>query len=168
MTNSTTCVVAPTPEFVKPKIIILEGVDRSGKSTLQHAINKATCYKHIVVDRGPIGFKTYCDLFSRDPQLWDNYDDLEKHLAKMEDVLVIYLDCDTKVLIDRCIQTGHEILDYTLHKHFYKFYFDKSPMKKIIVDTTYIRLLRKLPTILSRRESFNEKGCNLLRWRSKK
>lgn len=55
----------------------------------------------------------------------------------MEDVLVIYLDCDTKVLIDRCIQTGHEILDYTLHKHFYKFYFDKSPMKKIIVDTTY-------------------------------
>ncbi|AJO60857.1 Deoxyadenosine/deoxycytidine kinase (plasmid) [Bacillus subtilis] len=137
MTNSTTCVVAPTPEFVKPKIIILEGVDRSGKSTLQHAINKATCYKHIVVDRGPIGFKTYCDLFSRDPQLWDNYDDLEKHLAKMEDVLVIYLDCDTKVLIDRCIQTGHEILDYTLHKHFYKFYFDKSPMKKIIVDTTY-------------------------------
>ncbi|MDI6586931.1 hypothetical protein, partial [Bacillus subtilis] len=60
-----------------------------------------------------------------------------KHLSKMVDVLVIYLDCDTNVLIDSCIQTGHEILDYTVHKHFYKFYFDKSPMKKISVDTTY-------------------------------
>ena len=53
-----------------PKFIILEGVDRTGKGTMQEAINKATNYKHIILDRGPIGFKAYCEIFSKPEKLF--------------------------------------------------------------------------------------------------
>ena len=69
-----------TKTFVpsNPKMIILEGVDRSGKGSLQEAIDKLTNYKHFVMDRGPIGFKAYCDIFEKGNELFDLYTEMEK------------------------------------------------------------------------------------------
>jgi thymidylate kinase len=130
--NSTTTTV------VKPKIVILEGVDRCGKTTMQQEINKQTKYKHIVVDRGPIGFKAYCEIFGRPEKLFRKYNKLEWDLAQLmkDEILVIYIDCATDVLIERCLQTSHEIVDFDLHKSIYEKYFNESPLRKIKVDTT--------------------------------
>lgn len=136
MITTTTKTVISSPEFVKPKFIILEGVDRTGKSTMQLAINKSTKYKHYVMDRGPIGFKAYCEIFNKDKELFESYDKSEKEFLNIDNVLVIYLDCDTSVLIDRCIKTGHETIDYPFHKKIYEKYYNESKLAKVKVDTT--------------------------------
>ncbi|MED4262021.1 hypothetical protein [Priestia aryabhattai] len=120
----------------EPKIIILEGVDRSGKDSMQDAIDSATKYKHMVMDRGPIGFKAYCDIYDKGYKLYKAYDDIEKEMATLSNVLVIYIDCSTEVLVDRCIRTNHEVLDFEFHKRVYESCFDASPLRKIKVDTT--------------------------------
>ncbi|MFD6442158.1 hypothetical protein ACFWDG_20720 [Peribacillus sp. NPDC060186] len=75
--------------MTKPKFIILEGVDRSCKDSMQDAIDKATRYKHFIIVRGPIGFMAYCELFKKGYQLFHAYCDMEKDLLKIGNVLVI-------------------------------------------------------------------------------
>lgn len=119
-----------------PKFIVLEGCDRTGKDSMQDAIDKATKYKHIITDRGPIGFLAYCEIFSKEEELFRQYLNMEIELAKVPNVLVIYLTCSTEVLIDRCIKTNHEILDFDHHKKTYEYYVSTSPLPSITVDTT--------------------------------
>lgn len=127
-----------TKSFVpsKPKMIILEGVDRSGKGSLHEAIDKLTKYKHFVMDRGPIGFKAYCDIFEKGNELFDLYTEMENNLSKIPNVLVIYIDCETEELIRRCKETNHEIIDYSTHKYFYEVNYGESPLEKVRVNTT--------------------------------
>ena len=121
----------------KPKFIILEGVDRSGKDSMQDAIDKATRYKHVITDRGPIGFMAYCEIFNKSHELFRHYCQMELALKKLNDVLVIYLTADTETLVDRCIKTDHEILDFDYHKKIYETYVDSSPLPTIKVNTTH-------------------------------
>lgn len=126
MKNSTT----------EPKFIILEGVDRSGKDSMQDAIDQATKYKHFIMDRGPIGFMAYCEIFKKDYKLFHKYSLMEQELSKLPNVLVIYLTASTEELINRCNKTNHEILDFDYHKEVYETYVQASSLKTITVDTT--------------------------------
>lgn len=45
--------------------LIFEGLDKSGKTTLEWSFLKATNYKINVVDRGPIGYMIFDKLFNR-------------------------------------------------------------------------------------------------------
>jgi deoxyadenosine/deoxycytidine kinase len=120
----------------EPKFIILEGVDRSGKDSMQDAIDKATKYKHMIMDRGPIGFKAYCEIYNKPTDLFDSYQKMELDVSTLPDVLVIYIDCSTEVLIERCVKTEHEILDFDRHKRIYSYHYRQSPIPRIMVDTT--------------------------------
>jgi len=124
--------VSTTP----PKFIILEGVDRSGKGSMQNAIDKATKYKHFVMDRGPIGFMTYCVLFNKPKDLYTEYQHMENVFSQIPNILMIYLTASTEELIDRCIRTNHEILDFDLHKKVYESYVKASKIPSITIDTT--------------------------------
>jgi len=124
---------------VNPKIIILCGVDRSGKTTLIQEINKQCNYKHITIDRATIGFRAYCEIFKRPKSLKKKYKKLEKILSKVlgNKILVIYLDCQTKELIRRCRKTNHKIIDFDYHKKIYEKCFNNSLYKnKIKIDST--------------------------------
>lgn len=46
-------------------IIIFDGMDKVGKTTLIHALNKVTNYEHIIIDRGPNSYLVYDELYSR-------------------------------------------------------------------------------------------------------
>jgi len=120
----------------EPKLIILEGVDRSGKDSMQDAIDAATKYKHMVMDRGPIGFKAYCGIYNKPSELFLSYCEMEKSMINLNNVLVLYIDCSTEVLVDRCVKTNHEILDFDRHKAIYEFHYETSSLPKIKVDTT--------------------------------
>lgn len=45
--------------------VVFEGLDKAGKTTLEWELLKATNFKHIVIDRGPVGYMTFDDLFGR-------------------------------------------------------------------------------------------------------
>jgi deoxyadenosine/deoxycytidine kinase len=125
-----------TVTTTKPKFIILEGVDRSGKDSMQDAIDQATRYKHIITDRGPLGFQAYCEIFKKPYDLFVSYINMEFSLQKLPDVLVIYLTASTEELVNRCIKTEHEILDFDHHKSVYEKYINSSKLPSITVDTT--------------------------------
>lgn len=46
-------------------IVLFEGMDKVGKTTLIHELNKATNYEHIIIDRGPNSYIVYDDLYHR-------------------------------------------------------------------------------------------------------
>ncbi|MDG0860366.1 hypothetical protein [Staphylococcus equorum] len=120
-----------------PKILIINGVDRVGKDSFIEEVDKQTKYRHITIDRGPDGFQAYCDIFGKEQGLKEMYKFMEKSFAKNPFVLNIYITCSTDELINRCIETDHEILDFDTHKQYMEYYFDNSEFKrKIKVDTT--------------------------------
>lgn len=122
----------------KPKIVIVNGVDRVGKDTFINEIDRQTKYKHITIDRGPDGFQAYCEIFDKGVDAKNYYKRMEQNLALDPDVINIYIDCETQELVKRCIETNHEILDFDYHKKIMKAYFDLSPIRqKIVVDTTH-------------------------------
>ena len=49
--------------------VIFEGLDKTGKSTLEWEFLKATNFKHVVIDRGPVGYLTFDELFDRSTKL---------------------------------------------------------------------------------------------------
>lgn len=51
--------------------VIFEGLDKTGKTTLEWEFLKATNFKHVVIDRGPVGYMTFDKLFSRDTKNGD-------------------------------------------------------------------------------------------------
>ena len=46
--------------------VIFEGLDKVGKGTLEHEFLKITNFKHIVIDRGPVGYWFFDKLFNRE------------------------------------------------------------------------------------------------------
>ena len=50
-------------------IIIFDGMDKVGKTTLIHALDKATNYEHIIIDRGPNSYLVYDKLYKRPYEL---------------------------------------------------------------------------------------------------
>lgn len=133
----TTIISTRWKQPAEPKFIILEGVDRSGKDSIQDAIDSQTRYKHMIMDRGPIGFKAYCEIFDKKKDLYQSYSQMEERMAMdAGNTLVIYLTADTEELVKRCVATNHEILDFDHHKAIYEKYLSKSPLPSITVDTT--------------------------------
>lgn len=107
---------------VPAKLVILEGVDRSGKDSLWDAIDRITKYKHYVHDRGPVGFLVYDEFYDKSPDR--HIDDLEnlKDWAKLKNVVIIYLECNTKELMRRVEETEHEPVPFDEHKALYDKY----------------------------------------------
>lgn len=59
-------------QFVKTPLIIIDGMDRSGKTSLIDYINKRINYQRLLIERGPITSKAYCEIFNRnDPSVFD-------------------------------------------------------------------------------------------------
>lgn len=46
-------------------IVIFDGMDKVGKTTLIHALDKATNYEHIIIDRGPNSYLAYDSIYNR-------------------------------------------------------------------------------------------------------
>lgn len=124
----------------KRKLVILEGVDRSGKSTAWEEINKQTKYSHYVMDRGPIGFLAYDFIYDKGEELVEKHGEDIKKLAKMEDVVVLYFIASPEELERRVRETGHEPVDYDLNLRLYaaalQFADDTTDLDIIVLDTT--------------------------------
>ena len=45
--------------------VVFEGLDKSGKTTLEWEFLKATNFKHIIIDRGPAGYLAFDFIFGR-------------------------------------------------------------------------------------------------------
>lgn len=130
-----------------PVMVIIEGVDRTGKDTLQQSLNKATDYKNMVMIRGPIGFLAYNKLYNKAVDA-NEYLTIERQLKQVNH-LVVYLTADTDELLQRFIDTNEEPLreekantnvsrrqTIEMHKKIHEIYYEYSTLNKMTIDTT--------------------------------
>lgn len=83
--------------------VIFEGLDKSGKGTLEWEFLKATNFKHMVIDRGPVGYLTFDVIFNRQTTK-GNLDFISlasEIMENSEDFMVVYCFADEKVVNKR-------------------------------------------------------------------
>lgn len=103
--------------------VIFEGLDKSGKTTLEWEVLKATNFKHVIVDRGPAGYFAFDFVFNR----IKDAKDVETHLKnldtayKMKDnLLVVYCKVPVDVALQRIKEHNEECpYDYRIAQLLY-------------------------------------------------
>lgn len=122
--------------------IIFEGLDKSGKGTLEWELLKATNFKHIVIDRGPAGYIAFDRIFDRVTKEKNN--EFLRNIALMkaypEDFLIVYCKAPINVAIQRLKEHNETCpYDYKLAQDLYdkciEFMYKKHGIKVITVDT---------------------------------
>jgi len=89
-------------------VIILEGADRSGKSTLKDLFNEATGFRHVVIDRAFIS----CYVYARSRRETDCWRHLEMlaAVARQVDLIVFHVKASKEELKKRGA-TAREMAD---------------------------------------------------------
>ncbi len=105
--------------------VIFEGLDKSGKGTLELEFLKATNFKHIVIDRGPAGYMTFDKVFGRDTKE-SNYNFIHQayKMMKTNQLMIVYCVVDEKIAQERLkahnetcpydYTKAHRIYDYSI------------------------------------------------------
>ena len=120
--------------------VIFEGLDKAGKTTLEWEFLKATNFKHMVIDRGPIGYMTFDKLFNRETKL-GNQDFIHqaRKISKNQDFMIVYCHASEDVVAKRLKEHNEECpYNYGKAQKLYRnnvrrFY---RPEKTLELDTT--------------------------------
>lgn len=87
--------------------LIFEGLDKSGKTTLEWSFLKATNYKHNIIDRGPVGYLVFDKVFGRSTKLGDQeFIKQARKVSKSKNFFVVYCRTDKDVAEERLKQIG--------------------------------------------------------------
>lgn len=122
----------------RPILIIFEGVDKSGKTTLKDKFNKKTNFSYVVLDRLTTSSKIYNDFFNRDRL--EYYNRFERSVVSAFDVLVVLCECDT-ALIEERLAKANEVLPEQLKnidevKKAFEKEVERSFVNYMVIDTT--------------------------------
>ena len=92
--------------------VIFEGLDKTGKTTLEWEFLRATNFKHVVVDRGPIGYMTFDKLFDRDTKLGNQefINQARKAIKPSGNTFIVYCYANENVVNERLKKHGEKIL----------------------------------------------------------
>ena len=86
-------------------IVLFEGMDKVGKTTLIHALDKATNYEHIIIDRGPNSYLAYDKIYGRPYKL----DHLKTEMdLKNTSHLCVYCYADESDIKSRLEEAGED------------------------------------------------------------
>lgn len=117
-------------------ILIFEGMDKTGKTTLIHEINKITKFKPLIIDRGTIGYSVYDYIYKRGRS--EYYSNLESQMLNVNH-LVVYCKCDKELIEKRLKQCNEQFpkeqksIEYVLN--LYDEFIGKSKMNILELDT---------------------------------
>lgn len=82
--------------------VIFEGLDKAGKTTLEWEFMKATNFKHVVIDRGPVGYMVFDELFNRSTKFGQhNFIHQARKALKSGDFMVVYCKVTPEVAAER-------------------------------------------------------------------
>lgn len=96
--------------------VIFEGLDKAGKTTLEWEFLKATNFKHMVIDRGPMGYMTFDKLFGRSTKLGDrDFVHYARKITKSDDYMIVYCTVD-KEIADKRLEEHGETCPYDYAK----------------------------------------------------
>ena len=122
--------------------VVFEGLDKAGKTTLEWEFLKATNFKHMVIDRGPMGYMTFDKIFGRSTKLGDrDFIHYARKITKSDDYMIVYCVVDKNVA-DARLKAHNEMCPYDYGKaqklyrdNVHRYYRDD---KVIEIDTTHL------------------------------
>lgn len=85
----------------KPKMIVLEGISGSGKTSLLHPINALSNYRDPVLMRFTPSCWVYNKLYGRDEV---DYEPLNQSIMAEHELHIVFLQCDPTVAYRRQVQ----------------------------------------------------------------
>ena len=89
--------------------VIFEGLDKAGKTTLEWEFLKATNFKHVVIDRGPMGYMTFDKLFDRETKLGNQeFIHQARKIMKNHDFMVVYCFASEDIAAKRLNEHNEE------------------------------------------------------------
>lgn len=122
----------------KPTLIVFEGVDKSGKSTLIRYFHKKTNYSRIALDRFTVSCKIYCRLFGRNDEQY--YDEFGKYTEDKYNLLVVVCTCNSDEIRKRLEIANEKLPDELIDIDNIQNMFIETAKKDyknvIIVDTS--------------------------------
>lgn len=121
--------------------LVFEGLDKTGKGTLEKLVGKLTNYEHVVVDRGPLGYIAYDTIHNRLTNKRLKMFESEWNMIK-KDAIIIYCFARNETIRTRQIKHNEEVFTYERIKQESETYMNiisKYTKSKqcIFVDTTY-------------------------------
>lgn len=136
--------------------VIFEGLDKAGKTTLEWEFLKATNFKHMVIDRGPMGYMTFDKLFDRETKL-GNQDFIHqaRKIMKSQDFMVVYCFASEDVVAKRLVEHNEKCpYDYgkaqkLLRDNVRRFY---KPEKTLELDTSNMTIPECVQMIIEKLE----------------
>lgn len=82
--------------------LVFEGLDKVGKTTLEWEVLKASNFKHVVIDRGPVGYMTFDQILGRvDRSSHDTFKEQAKEIVNLGNTLVIMCYANENVVNER-------------------------------------------------------------------
>jgi thymidylate kinase len=99
-------------------LLIFDGPDKVGKTTLIHEVDKATNYQHIMIDRGPTSYIVYDKLLNR--ECLDRKFEYLRDLKDLEKInhLCIYLEATDEDVEKRLQAVGEKPVNGIPHVEF--------------------------------------------------
>jgi thymidylate kinase len=120
------------------KIVIFEGPDRAGKSTLLQEFRKRTDYQYLLFDRFTGSGVVYDEIYRRP---FSDYYKTEKYLDSIPNIPVLLVVCiaSEEELFKRADNTGEKTdrnQMRTARRKFIQYFKDSKFRHKILIDTT--------------------------------
>lgn len=136
--------------------VIFEGLDKAGKGTLEWEFLKTTNFKHMVIDRGPMGYMTFDKLFDRETKL-GNQDFIHqaRKITKNQDFMVVYCYASEDVVAKRLEEHNEECpYDYgkaqkLLRDNIRRYYKSEKTLE---LDTSYKTIAECVQLIIKKLE----------------
>lgn len=136
--------------------VIFEGLDKAGKTTLEWEFLKATNFKHMVIDRGPVGYMTFDKLFNRETKTGtQDFIHHSRKIMKNPDFMVVYCFASEEVAAKRLNEHNEECpYDYgkaqkLLRDNVRRFY---KPEKTLELDTSDMTIPECVQMIIKKLE----------------
>lgn len=121
--------------------VIFEGLDKTGKGTLEREFLKTVNYEHMVIDRGPVGYMVFDRVFNRCTFLRAaNFMKYATQIFESKDYLVVYCFANKKI-VDKRLKMHNETCpyDYDMAQEIYtsEIYKCYNPKRTLMLDTSY-------------------------------
>ena len=122
---------------MKPRVIILEGISGSGKSTFHHAVGQLSGYRDSVISRFTPSMWVYNKVYGREEV---DYESINQALEQDHEVHVIWLIVDVEEALRRKVAKGDldKLEDMEAAHLAYEEYFDRVTVLRHVywIDTT--------------------------------
>lgn len=118
------------------KLVVFEGVDKSGKTSIANLLKKKTNFEHLVLDRAFISQTVYAVIYNRKSVAQSCFNLMHKI---KNDLIIVYVTASTKVINKRLKESNHEKINVDKEKEVFEYFINRAivnNIKVIKIDTT--------------------------------